>query len=256
MIPEPPRRLKVATWNAFISNPERNHLLAFIRQVDADVFAFQELTLANVLLLKDLTGYQTWFVEDYQDQGVRTWLGIVTRIPAWHHNVCTHNPTRRTSPSIIGKLNRWVENIQSQSIVFGLERRLRLINIHLSAAASPTRRKEELAAIADGHFHEGEHLILCGDFNSAARLWTNLAAGLFLGFEPCDFFRNEIKSLNAFAATHGLSSCLSGVVTYPRFDLQLDHIFVRDLNCRHAKIVSENFGSDHLSVTAELELAP
>ncbi len=246
--------MKVVSWNVFNLAEDLNAFRNFILSVDADVLALQELTVDHLQILETLNGYRVFQAEDCIEDGVLTYLGIVTRLPATGHHVITHNRARAVSPSLQGRRMQWVECLDSQAVTVDVAgQRVRFANVHLSCAVSPRIRMQQLEEAAE-HIEGAERALVCGDFNTYAKLPLNLIAGWFFGFRITDMFVDESKRLDAFAHSYGLDRVFDREITYPRHRLHLDHILARELPVRTAHVEVNTHGSDHCPIVAVFEL--
>ena len=244
--------MKIASWNVWNRSRNLEAFEHFVRDQRADIFAFQELTDAHIDILRSMEDYRLFLAEDFIEDGQLTHLGLFTRYDADNHRILTHNQDRHFSPSWIGRRNRWVECLQSQSLSVTVEgHAVTVINVHLTCGASPRRRRAELESETEAG-GEAERLIVVGDMNSFAKPWLNPIVGWFYGFGVSDMALNEIRSLDAFSVARGMVRAPARAVTFPGLRLHLDHLFVRGLNIVTAEAGRSTFGSDHRPVIAAL----
>lgn len=246
--------MKIVSWNVFNLAKDMRAFRNFVRSADADVYTLQELTTDHMRVLESLADYRIFQAEDCVEDGTPSYLGIATRLPASDHIVMTHNPGRSVSGSIQGRRMKWLECLDSQSIIIEVDGvGVRVVNLHLSCAVSPQIRMQQLEQ-ASAHFADAKHALVCGDFNTYAKLPLNLVAGWFFGFQIADIFVDEIKRLDVFARSHGLVRVFDRVITYPRHRLHLDHMLIRGLAVRTMHVEDGMHGSDHRPIVVELEL--
>ena len=244
--------MKLVSWNVFSGNEDPDTVRAFLKSCDADVVALQEATATHLSILEDLGGYRLFVAEDFIEDGVLYHLAIASRLPADDHRVLAHNPERAVSPSIQGRRMKWIEGLESQSVALTVgDAPVRLVNLHLPCGVAPARRLADLDAAA-AHLDGADRAVLCGDFNMFARPLLNLLGGWLFGVGLGEIGADERRRLDRFAAGHGLDRLFDRAVTFPRYRLHLDHILLRGLTARRARVETATYGSDHYPLIAEL----
>ena len=245
--------MRIASWNVLNRNRRLDLIEAFIREADADVIALQELSEDHVTALREIDGYELHLAEDFIEKGELSYLGLMVRAEILAVNTITHNRTREFSPLVLGRLMRWQECLQSQSIHARFDNKnVRIVNVHLSCAVPPGRRMQELTQVA-GHFASDEAVILCGDFNAFARPLLNFLVGWAFGSSPRDIAIDERRLIDGFAREHEMTGVFDSVVTLPRFRLHLDHMLVRGMRPRGHTVERHTHGSDHRPLVAKFE---
>lgn len=249
-----PGRLKVLCWNVLLGNEDVAGIAAVIEAEAPDICLFQELSERHLDMLRRIPDCHVSFAQDFLERGEASCLGIVSRQPFSDERIVDHNAGREVSESIAGRHFGWVENLQSQSveIVFG-DASIRVVNAHLPAAVGPSVRARALNDLRS-HFDGDAHVILGGDMNSWSAPLLNLTIGWLLGCGPRDLFRRDREILQSFAAENGLDTVFGDVVTFPRFGLHLDHVFVRGLNAVSARVETGRTGSDHRPLVVEIAI--
>lgn len=245
--------MRIVSWNVFNRSQAFDRFATFVREMDADLYAFQELTPAHVARLEDMAGYTLHLAEDFAENGETTYLGLFTKHPAHDHLVTSINPARDVSDSYVGRKNRWQECFESQTL--DIEMRVgtvRAFNLHLACAVSPQARADQLV-VATGALDSVKRAAICGDFNSFSKPWLSPLIGIPYGFGARDLFADEIRLLDTFGAEHGLTRVPSHAVTFPKFRLQLDHVFTRGLAVRTVRVEPDTHGSDHRPVIVDTD---
>lgn len=244
--------MRIASWNVFNRTKDTARILGAVEAFDADVVAFQELLDPMATALDALPDTSFSQADDFDEKNERTRLGILSRLPTSNHHIIDHNPGRRVSPSLLGRLQGWRECIQSHSVEIAAPMGpVTLVNLHLSCGVSIAARAAEFeAAIAP--YSDRERLIVTGDFNSFGTPSLNMTVGWAAGVGLSEMLTNERAALFARAALHGLKPALPKAVTFPARKLHLDHIFVRGLTVLEASVAPDLMGSDHLPILSTL----
>lgn len=245
--------MRIVSWNVFNRSRALDRFESFVRAQDADLYAFQELTPGHIERLSAMAGYTLHLAEDFAEEGETTWLGLFTRRPTHDHTVTAINPARAVSDSYVGRKNRWQECFEAQALTIDtLAGPARAINLHLACAISPRARLAQLEAATSG-LDGAARAIVCGDFNSFGRPWLNALVGLTYGFGMADLFTDEVRSLDSFARRHGLARVPARAITFPKFRLHLDHVFLRGMAVRAVRVEADTHGSDHRPVIVDVD---
>jgi len=211
--------MKFVSWNVFNLNDDPAAFRALIHNAGADVLALQELTADYLAHLRSLADYRVFSADDFVEDGVTSCLGIVTRLPASHHTVITHNPERTVSDSIQGRRKGWRECLDSQAVTVTCGgTAIRVVNLRLPCGVSPRVRLRDLETAA-AHIEGADHAVVCGDFNMFARPVLNLLGGWFFGIAFSELLTNEHRTLGQFDHTHSLQRIFDRVATFSRFRL-------------------------------------
>ncbi len=238
----------------FNRNPRTARFHDFLRRVDADVIAFQELTAAHVTALQSLPGHRLTIAKDFREGEQLTYLGILSRLPAAAAKIVAHNAAEDVSPSWLGRRMQWRECLESQSLdVTAGATTVRLVNLHLTCAAPPRVRHAQLTDILHAHLPADRPALVCGDFNAFASPAVNLVVGWVFGCGWRDIFANDVAAIDRIAARGGGRRISVNAVTYPRWRLRLDHIISYGLSCVSYTAIGDTFGSDHRPLVAEIE---
>lgn len=245
--------MRVASWNVFNRTKDTERILGAVAAFDADVIAFQELLDPMTEALSDLPDTTFVQADDFDEKDERTRLGILSRLPAQDHRIIDHNPDRRVSASLLGRLQGWRECIQSHSVEISAPMgSVTLVNLHLSCGVSLAKRAAEFeAAIAP--YADRERLIVTGDFNTFGAPLLSMTVGWAAGIRISEMRVDERAALFARAAVHGLKPALPNAITFPARKLHLDHILVRGLKVLDASVGPDLMGSDHLPIFATVE---
>lgn len=241
------------SWNVFNENEDADRILACLDRHPADVVLLQEATPDHLAALASRYPHMAT-ARDYLLKGVACHLAIAARTPLADVRVIEHAPATKRPPTWLGRAMGWTEFIDTVSaeIEAAPGWRLRLVVAHTSAAAGPSARMAEVEAAAVQIPPDGPCLF-AADFNSFAAPWNAPFAALPLGYSWRDFGVHERRALDAWFAARGFARAVRGV-TFPKFRLQMDQVYGRDVDLRHAEIVADAFGSDHRPI--RLEIAP
>lgn len=246
--------MKLLCWNVLLTNSRIDDVLNFVTGSDADVVALQELSDDHVTALRGLDGYELCLAEDCIEKGQLSYLGLLSRVPVVDRKTLTHNRERAYSPSLLGRMWRWQECLQSLSISVEWSSGLVTIaTIHLSCAVPPRTRRTQLEQAA-AHIPPGAPAIVCGDFNSFARPAINFIAGWAFGYGVSDLWTSDLQMIDRFCAGHGLTRQRNNKATLPHFGLHLDHFLTRGFGADTVQVVAETYGSDHRPLCAEFSV--
>ncbi|MHA1113465.1 MAG: endonuclease/exonuclease/phosphatase family protein [Alphaproteobacteria bacterium] len=244
--------MKLVSWNVFNDNDDPDAVRGFLAGCGADVIALQEASETHLSILNDLGGYRLFVAEDFVEDGALFHLAVASRLPATDHQIVTHNPERAISDSIQGRRKKWIEGLDSHAVTLDIGGAdVRLVNLHLPCGVPPVHRLRDLEAAA-AHIDDAAHAVICGDFNMFARPILNLLGGWIFGVGLAEIGANERRRLDRFATAHGLARVFDRAVTFPRYRLHLDHILVRGLTARRARVEPGTYGSDHRPLIADL----
>lgn len=244
----------IATWNAYNRADDTARLRRFVAETGPDVVAFQELTEAHVQALSALDGYQLHTAEDFREAGQVSYLGVLSRRPVVSIGRHRHNRGREVSPSPMGRRMRWIECVDSMCATVRLGRAdWRIINLHLTCAASPALRRRQLEEALDAFAiaHADAPAVVMGDFNCFARPWLNWAVARSFAFAAGDLLVHEARDVEYRMRARGFHS-LDHRATFPKAHLMLDRIFVRGGELRSLRALSSTYGSDHRPLVATL----
>jgi endonuclease/exonuclease/phosphatase (EEP) superfamily protein YafD len=128
---------------------------------------------------------------------------------------------------------------------------IRLVVIHTSAAVGPGVRTKELEAAMAAHVEKVGPCLVAGDFNCFAEPWLAPLLALPLAYQAGDAFIRERKNIEARFASLGFDAAVRGV-TFPRWRIQMDQVFVRGVRLLSSRILRRQWGSDHRPILLEL----
>ncbi|MBI1364239.1 MAG: hypothetical protein GC134_09665 [Proteobacteria bacterium] len=251
--------LRVLSWNLYHYNKKLGTAVKAVKRLKPDVVCLQEVHPDAFPMLEALDGYTLHKARDFHEDhnGILTeqsYLVILSRLPVSRHHVVNHGEA--PSDSIVGWLTKWVECVESQSVTVQTdEGPVTVVNCHLSCAVSMKHRQVEMAEVMAGHVGDSQNpVVLCGDFNTLGRPWTNLIAGWVFGIRWAELFVNEQDLFDAFCARHGFVQLFQHVLTHPLTFGNLDHILItaKNLRCDYRRIGRQRYGSDHRMLVADL----
>ena len=129
---------------------------------------------------------------------------------------------------------------------------LRVFNLHLILAQPAWRLKEFESAMAERD--TSRPTIVCGDFNILEAPHITLLNWLFGGrVSDTLLHRRERTYIEKRFVEHELINALSGKVTHPLSQSQLDHILVsHSFSIKNAEVLPDRIGSDHHPIRVEV----
>lgn len=225
----PSRGMKVVIWNAY--KGQKPEFPAEFRSLtrDSDLALIQE-AFADAATRKpfpDNEGLQWRMAAAFADRE-ETLAGVATgsSAPPQASWFIRSRPTEPLS-------NTPKMALVSKHPIEGSSSDLLSINVHAINFVSTDTFRRNLAQIEESVRAHSGPMILAGDFNT----WSP----------------GRLEALRELARKHGLRP------VSPSGDermLPLDHVFVRELNVRAARIVNDSRGSDHKPIELVLDLAP
>lgn len=249
------RPLRLLSWNVYNENPDSARIRACLDAIAPDVALLQEVAPGHLDAIRARYA-RVEVARDYILKGVPCHLAIATGLEVSEVSVMAHFPDGKPAASPLGRVLGWVEFLDSLAADIrpfpASDTPLRLVVLHTSAAAGPSRRREELT-LAAAQIPVRGPCVVAGDFNSFAEPWLAPVLALPLAYRLCDLAWRERRRLAQWFADRGFQPAVEGV-TFPRFGLQMDQVFLRGLPTTAAWIAQETWGSDHRPIVVDLEV--
>ena len=177
-----------------------------------------------------------------------TYLGLLSKFPIVDEKVIEFPRFSEYSPSAIGRAMKWEECFEAHAVTIEPDGApLTIVNLHLTNAAPPRVRIQELERIVE-QFKNCQRLVICGDFNTFATPLLNVLIGWQYSFRLTDLFIREISQLRAWAAERTLHLVDNRSPTFAGYRLlgfRLDHFLVRGIGIPSLTVEPKTFGSDH-----------
>ncbi|WP_148264413.1 endonuclease/exonuclease/phosphatase family protein [Roseobacter litoralis] len=245
--------LRVLSWNVFNENPDAARIADALTALNPDIALFQEVLPAHIAVIKASFPYVS-VARDYALKGELCHLVIASRFPTRRETILFHSDTSKPAPTRWARHAGWVEFLDSLSVdvVVPGARPFRVVNLHTSAGVSPSARQAELAE-TQSHFDCEGPCLVAGDFNSYAVPWLAPLLAIPLHYRPKDWLIFERRALNSWFQRQGFAPAVHGV-TFPKFRLQMDQLFTRDITVETAVIERRLWGSDHRPLSLEINL--
>ncbi|AVL53393.1 endonuclease [Roseobacter denitrificans] len=245
--------LRVLSWNVFNENPDPARIAEALATLNPDIALLQEALPAHIDEIKASFPHVS-VARDYALKGELCHLVIASRFPTRRETTLFHADTSKPAPTRWARHAGWVEFLDSLSVdvVVPGTRPFRVVNLHTSAGVSPSVRQAELAETQRHFDHEGPCLV-AGDFNSYAVPWLAPLLAIPLHYRPKDWLIFERRALNAWFRRRGFAPALHGV-TFPKFRLQMDQVFTRDIMVETAAIERRLWGSDHRPILLDISV--
>ena len=236
--------MKVVSFNIYKRNKKLETVLSFIKDGEFDVVCLQEVPIEVVENFLQLAPY-SHVADEYVEYG-RTGridhlkLVILSWLPITKTTVTKHKKHETNS-----KKYRQFE-LEFQSVVVRYKRKLiRINNVHFKCVAGPLYRLESLDEVIES-LPSVRRSIICGDFNTFGRIWTNIFLYKIFKYSKSEVLINEYQALNDKIIQHNYHNSLEGLSTFSRLPLQLDYILVsKDMLVLERVKYKQRFGSDH-----------
>jgi len=133
-------------------------------------------------------------------------------------------------------------------------RKVRIFNSHLECNTSPRMRVEQFKQVLLLS-HKSSINIFCGDLNTYGQWYLNIFVGYISNYKLKDITKSEKKLFSNLFKKHQLHNVFHGHVTYPLFQLQLDHILIPDdIKVIGKKVDKKRYGSDHRPICVDVEI--
>ncbi len=241
--------MKVLSFNIYKRNRRLDEVLQFIREGEFDVVCLQEVPIEVVDRFLALAPYSHVANEYYEytrtgkvdhlQLVVLSWLPIVKATAAKHKNHDTP----------LKKYRKF--DLEFQSVMVRYKRKdIRIHNVHFKCVAGPTYRLDSLQEVIDS-LPSTRRSIICGDFNTIGRIWTNIFLYKIFRYSKSEILLNEYTALQEKIAAHEYHNAFAGLRTFAKMPLQLDYILAsKDLLVLERVRYQKRFGSDHYPILA------
>lgn len=261
--------MKVYSWNVLFENKRFGAALDFIRHLDFDVLALQEVPerfLAELRALPyPLAASPDWDFVDTKGNRTTQYLVLLSRYPITGSETVPSPDEWYRAPSSLNRLLLsligWRKPYRNKTALIATVapsdgKPFEVACLHLSVAFSyPALRYREFDS-AMGRMTPGVPHIVCGDFNILE--WPHLSIASWLsggGFGDVAFWRREREAFERKFKKLGLQNPLRGKITHPIALSQLDHVLVpRGARVIAQKVIAATSGSDHHPVMVEIRI--
>jgi endonuclease/exonuclease/phosphatase family metal-dependent hydrolase len=247
--------LKVFSWNMYCKNRNFDGALKFLQSIEADVMCLQEVPTEIAREMKKVRG---WHVTEAKARHrgrkrIKTRNVIVSKYPVKSKGGDAFaDEEKRAIKSRISGLCGPLE-FQYIDIKVG-SRKVRIFNSHLECNTSPRMRVEQFKQVLDLS-HKSSVNIYCGDLNTYGQWYLNIFVGYISNYKLADITQSEKKLFRELFKEHQLHNVFHGQVTYPLFQLQLDHILIPDdMKVVDKQVYKKRYGSDHRPICVEVEV--
>ncbi|WP_300039540.1 endonuclease/exonuclease/phosphatase family protein [uncultured Roseobacter sp.] len=245
--------MKLLSWNVFNENTDATRIDTCLDYVTPDIVCLQEALPIHLQRLQARFPHML-LGRDYIQRGSLCHLAIASKLPLDSSKVSAHYPENKPHPSLFSQRAGWVEFLDSLSARVQIQDGswLQIVNLHTSAATGPSTRLTEMEAVAKEHLEVNGRCVVAGDFNMFSRPWLAVFLALPFGFRLSDVATYEKQSVEAWWRDRGFNPATRGI-TMPKWRLQLDQVFTREIRALNAEIVTNTFGSDHFPLIVELD---
>ncbi len=258
--------MKIYSWNMLFRNRELERAFAFIAASDFDIFCLQEVPeefLKRLQTLPCFIAFRTDVERLLKEGAVRNFVVILSKYPIAAQGEIPypdywHLLPLRTRLFVYLMRPFHFSKIRNRGAVFadvrvpGMQTAVRVFNLHLILAQPAWRLKEFETAMAERD--PLRPTIVCGDFNTLQAPHISILNWL-LGGRVSDvaLHNRERTHIERRFVEHRLTNALSGGVTHPLSQSQLDHILVsRSFSVKNASVLSDRVGSDHHPIRVEV----
>jgi len=220
--------MKIINWNLYYENKNLEKSLSLILSKNPDIICLQEFNYKKFSLLKKYKRYRFFHAKSFsilkksfEEPG---YLVVGLKKPIDGKIKVTSTPKLYVNNWVKWFMG-WNEGLGSLIMNIKIENKeIRLFNLHLSCAATPSQRLTEMKFFMKYLRPDGNNIV-CGDFNVSGKHYHKLFGWLF-GFKLKDYFSNERKSFNHLFKKYELKNIFKNKITYPFLNLQLDHILI------------------------------
>lgn len=240
--------MRLLFWNTYCENSDSGRITSCLDALSPDVVVMCEATEGHLEAVARRYRHVVQ-ARDYLQDGVLCHVAIAAQVPLSDISVVRHGEINKAPASWLARRMGWVEFLDTLAAslpALGF----RVLCLHLSAGCGPMRRRRELEAAAEQISLEGP-MVVAGDFNSFSEPWLAPILAAPLGYTWRDWGWRERSANDAWFAERGFTPAIDGI-TFPRFQLRMDQIYVRDVTLTTGGAVSELWGSDHRPVMITL----
>lgn len=249
--------MKIITWNLHIKNKyQKDNLEVLIKEETPDIICLQEVSKENKKFLEKLKGYHTLFCEEKisfkKKPTLLENLAILSKYKIKNFKIIKHKVFEDFRSTKRKKFKR--HSIESSYIDVEIKKKkIRIFNVHLEFVASPKYRVEQLKYIYSNKDSKSIN-ILCGDFNSFGRMYTNLFFFLLGNISFKEIKDNEKKILNKYFNKNKLMNIFEKSKTFMWHNLQLDYILIpKNIKVSFKKNLNRK-NSDHKPLLIEVNI--
>lgn len=259
------RPVKVYSWNMLFRNRELDRAFRFIADSDFDIFCLQEVPEEFLKRLQTLPchiAFRTDVERLFKEGAVNNYVVILSKYPIEAQSEIPFNdywPLLPLRTRFFVRLMRPFFGFSKTRNRGGLyadlvirERPMRIFNLHLILAQPEWRLKEFEIAMAERD--ASRPTIVCGDFNTLEAPHISILNWILGGrVRDAALYNRERTHIERRFIEHELTNALSGGITHPLSQSQLDHILVsRSFSIKNAKIFPDRIGSDHNPILVEI----
>lgn len=224
-------------------------MLNFLKEERFDVACLQEVPIGLVDQFLALAPYSHVANEyyEYTRNGrvdhlqlvILSWLPIKSATAAKH----------KDHKTALKKYRKF--DLEYQSVVVRYQKDdIRIHNVHFKCVAGPTYRLDSLQEVIDS-LPSTRRSIICGDFNTIGRIWTNVFLYKIFKYSKSEIFLNEYTALSEKLTRHNYHNAFAGMRTFAKMPLQLDYILAsKDLLVLERMRYKKRYGSDHYPILA------
>lgn len=247
-------------------NRELDRAFDFIKNADFDIFCLQEVPeafLARLQTLPCYTAYRTDVERFKRNHTEHIFIVILSKHPIEMHEEISF-PDYWSILPIRSRLfvnlmpHRLFSRIRNRNAIYAdisvpnISKTIRVFNLHLILARPAWRLKEFETAMIDRNPEQPS--VICGDFNTLQSLHITPLNWILGGRLRSVVLRNRERThIEKHFVEHKLTNALSGEITHPISQSQLDHILVSNsFLIKNAFVLPDRIGSDHHPIFVEV----
>lgn len=249
--------MKILTWNLYSHNPDQiKAILPYLNLYD--ILCLQEVAYSTIEFLESFYDLNIVRALDYRKKEKdgkygHFYLVIATRFSISDSHIIQHKTKGNQFEA--SKKRGWFDNMQTHYADIETEQfgKIRIFNIHLECATNHKSRLSQLEELVPFLDDPDTNSIIVGDFNNFIRPILNPIIGKKLDLGLKDYFVNEGKMIRSWFKKRGFVPSMRRVITYPKFGLDLDHIFLdKSFHSFKGKKIKKLAGSDHYPLEAQI----
>lgn len=232
---------RILFWNVFCENDEVGRIQQCIGHFEPDLLVLCEVTFGHLAEVSEVYRYVVYAL-DYLQNGKECLLIIAAHTALTETDIRTHFDRTKEPASWLARQMGWVEFLDTISATC-TELGFRILCLHLTAGCGPSKRRSELE-LASSQIDNIGPFVVAGDFNSFSEPWLAPFVAVPLAYSSEDWFCRERRSNDSWFQKRGFVRSVDGV-TFPRFGLKMDQVYVRGLTIQNSGVARELWGSDH-----------